>query len=64
LLTASILSFQGGGDTVGTQSFPISVDPKTAKRVSAYTAYLEPVLERSNLLVLVEATVRKVSERI
>lgn len=38
----------------------LSVDPVTAKRSYAASAYLEPNLNRENLLVLVDAQVTKV----
>lgn len=50
----------GNGRNDGCMTSLLSVDATTAKRSYAASAYLEPNLDRSNLLVLTEAYVTKV----
>lgn len=38
----------------------VSIDPETATRSYSSSAYLDPNLERKNLLVLIDAQVTKV----
>ena len=51
---------QAGGSIKGTSITPATVDPTTNKRSYSANAYLEPVLGRSNLKVLVGAPAAKV----
>ncbi|KLO19194.1 GMC oxidoreductase [Schizopora paradoxa] len=49
-----------GGRNIGAMSALMSVDPVTAKRSYATSGYLEPNLNRKNLLALIDAQVTKV----
>ncbi|KAG7096062.1 hypothetical protein E1B28_006743 [Marasmius oreades] len=48
------------GDLAGISTGFASIDPKTAKRSSAYSAYYAPNADRKNLLILPNAMVHKV----
>ena len=51
---------QAGGKIKGTVMTPATIDPVTNRRSYSTNAYLEPVLDRPNLKVLVGAPVAKV----
>lgn len=48
------------GTAFGPYSNPASIDPKTRQRSYAARAYYEPIIHRTNLVVLTEATVTKI----
>lgn len=50
-----------GGRPFGVAWCPSSIDPDFQTRSSSETAYLAPILERKNLLVITEALVRKIN---
>ncbi|KAH9481557.1 Dehydrogenase mpl7 [Psilocybe cubensis] len=50
----------GDGSNVGSTTCFTSVDPRSAQRSSAFTAYFLPIQNRPNLLVLTNAQVTKV----
>lgn len=59
-VTIILCSIQQGGNIKGTCMSLSTVNPRTNKRAYSAEAYLEPVLDRPNLKVLVGAPVTKV----
>ncbi|KAJ7154764.1 alcohol oxidase [Mycena filopes] len=49
-----------GGDPEGLHNCRLSVDPKSGKRITAYSAYYNPVASRTNLKLLLGVQVTKV----
>ncbi|KAL0572988.1 hypothetical protein V5O48_008979 [Marasmius crinis-equi] len=50
-----------GGELIGISTGFASIDPKTSKRSSAYSAYYAPNSDRKNLVILPATTVNKVT---